>query len=84
MPAASPASTIETYRRSKTFGCRAIACESSMPPSTSARSSRMIATRYLSSVCCSRMTSAPTTFSPASIIVANWREKICSDFGLTS
>ena len=28
------------------------------------------------------MTSAPTTFRPASIIVANWREKICSDFGL--
>ena len=22
-----------------------------------------------------------TTFTPASIIVANWREKICSDFG---
>src|SRR3954451_10345841 len=29
------------------------------------------------------MTSAPTTLSPASIIVANWREKIWSDFGLT-
>ena len=29
------------------------------------------------------MTSAPTTFRPASIIVANWREKIWSDFGLT-
>ena len=29
------------------------------------------------------MTSALTTFSPASIIVANWREKIWSDFGLT-
>ena len=28
------------------------------------------------------MTSALTTFRPASIIVANWREKICSDFGL--
>ena len=42
----------------------------------------MMAARYWSSVCCSRMTSAPTTFSPASIIVANWREKICSDFGL--
>ena len=53
-----------------------------MPPSTSARSSRITAARYLSSVCCSRMTSAPTTFRPASIIVANWREKICSDFGL--
>ena len=43
----------------------------------------MTAPRYLSSVCCSRMTSALTTFSPASIIVANWREKIWSDFGLT-
>ena len=29
------------------------------------------------------MTRAVTTLSPASIIVANWREKICSDFGLT-
>ena len=38
--------------------------------------------RYLSSVCSSRMTSAATTLRPASIIVANWREKICSDFGL--
>ena len=28
------------------------------------------------------MTSALTTFRPASIIVANWREKIWSDFGL--
>ena len=37
---------------------------------------------FLSSVCSSRMTSAVTTFSPASIIVANWREKIWSDFGL--
>ena len=39
--------------------------------------------KYLSSVCSSRMTSALTTLRPASIIVANWREKICSDFGLT-
>ena len=37
----------------------------------------------MSSVCSSRMTRAVTTFSPASIIVANWREKICSAFGLT-
>ena len=37
----------------------------------------------MSSVCSSRITSALTTFSPASIIVANWREKIWSDFGLT-
>ena len=29
------------------------------------------------------MSSAVTTFRPASIIVANWREKIWSDFGLT-
>ncbi len=28
------------------------------------------------------MTSAETTLRPASIIVANWREKIWSDFGL--
>ena len=42
----------------------------------------MIAERYLSSVCSSSMTSALTTERPASIIVANWREKICSDFGL--
>ena len=36
-----------------------------------------------SSVCSSRITSALTTFRPASIIVANWREKIWSDFALT-
>ena len=42
----------------------------------------MTAPRYLSSVWCSRITSALTTFRPASIIVANWREKIWSDFGL--
>ncbi len=36
-----------------------------------------------SSVCSSRITRAATTFSPASIIVANWREKIWSDFALT-
>ena len=35
-----------------------------------------------SSVCCSRITSAVTTDRPASIIVANWREKTCSDFGV--
>src|SRR5436309_15970252 len=29
------------------------------------------------------MTRALTTFRPASIIVANWREKIWRDFGLT-
>ncbi len=79
MPAASPASTIAMYRRSKTFGCRAIACESSIPPSTSERTSRMTSASALSSVCCSRMTSAATTFRPASIIVANWREKTWSE-----
>ena len=42
----------------------------------------MTEARYVSSVCSSRMTSAATTFRPASIIVANWREKIWSDFGL--
>jgi hypothetical protein len=42
----------------------------------------MTCARYLSSVCSSRITSDATTFSPASIIVANCREKICSDFGL--
>src|SRR5438270_632467 len=82
IPAASPASTIETYRRLKTFGWRDMACESRSPPSTSARSSWMTAARYTSSVCSSRMTSALTTLRPASIIVANWREKIWSDFGL--
>ncbi len=39
--------------------------------------------RYLSSVCSSSVTSAATTLTPASIIVASCREKICSDFGLT-
>jgi hypothetical protein len=39
--------------------------------------------KYASSVCSSRITSELTTFRPASIIVANWREKICRVFGLT-
>ena len=43
----------------------------------------MISARYLSSVCSSRITRAWTTLTPASIIVANCRAKICSDFGLT-
>ena len=43
----------------------------------------MTSVSALSSVCCSRITSAVTTDRPASIIVANWREKICSDFGFT-
>ena len=43
----------------------------------------MTAPSASSSVCSSRMTRALTTFRPASIIVANWREKIWSDFGLT-
>ena len=70
-------------RREKTRGCLAIASESSRPLSTSARSSAMTTASFLSSVCSSRMTSAVTTFSPASIIVANWREKIWSDLALT-
>ena len=37
----------------------------------------------MSAVCCSRITSALTTFRPASIIVANCREKIWSALGLT-
>jgi hypothetical protein len=83
MPAASPASIIEMYRRSKAFGCRVIACERSMPPSTSWRTSRMTSASRLSSVCCSRMTRAATTLKPASIIVANWREKTCRERNLT-
>ena len=43
----------------------------------------MTTASFLSSVCSSRMTSAVTTLSPASIIVANWREKIWSDLALT-
>jgi hypothetical protein len=54
-----------------------------MPPSTSERTSRITSASAWSSVCCSRITSAPTTLSPASIIVANWREKICSERCLT-
>ena len=41
IPAASPASTIETKRREKIFGWRAIASERRRPPSTSARTSAM-------------------------------------------
>ncbi len=83
IPAASPASTIETKSREKIFGWRASASESISPPSTSARTSPITAANFRSSVCSSRMTSAVTTFRPASTMVANWREKIWSDFGLT-
>jgi hypothetical protein len=69
--------------REKTRGCLAIASDSSKPLSTSARSSPITAASFRSSVCSSRMTSAVTTLSPASIIVANWREKIWRDFALT-
>ena len=57
-----------------------MASERSEPPSTSSRTSTMTADKAMSSVCISRITRALTTESPASIIVANWREKICSDF----
>jgi hypothetical protein len=43
----------------------------------------MIGASTLSSVCCSRMTSDATTFRPASIMVANCREKTCSERPLT-
>ena len=43
----------------------------------------MTCERIASVVCSSRIPSAETTFMPASIIVANWREKTCSAFGLT-
>jgi hypothetical protein len=83
IPAASPASTIETNSREKMRGWRAMASERRSPPSTSARSSETTFASFLSSVCSSRITSAVTTFRPASIIVANWREKTCRDLGLT-
>ena len=83
IPAASPASTIEMKSREKIRGWRDIASESRSPPSTSARSSETTVASFLSSVCSSRITSAVTTLSPASIIVANCREKTCSDFGFT-
>jgi hypothetical protein len=83
MPAASPASTIEMYRREKTFGCRARAWERSAPPSTSVRTSATTDARYASVVWSSRILSDATTFRPASIIVANWREKAWSARGFT-
>ena len=54
-----------------------------IPDSTSARTSATTSFKYLSSVCSSRVTSAATTLTPASIIVASWRAKTWSDFGLT-
>ena len=53
------------------------------PDSTSERTSVTTSLRYLSSICSSSTTSAWTTLTPASIIVASWREKTCSDFGFT-
>src|SRR4051794_16441350 len=67
----------------KTFGCCANAVERTMPPSTSERISAITSRRYLSSVCSSSVTSAATTLTPASIIVASWRKKTWSDFALT-
>src|SRR4029450_6026838 len=52
-----------------------------MPPSTSDRISAMTSRRYLSSVCSSSVTRAATTLTPASIIVASWREKTWRFFG---
>ena len=83
VPDDSPASIIATNSRLKTFGWRANAFESTMPASTSERTSAITWRRYLSSVCCSSVVSAETTLTPASIIVASCREKTCSDFGLT-
>src|SRR5215211_3167861 len=83
VPDDSPASTMATKRRLNTFGCRASAAENTSPASTSARTSASTSARYLSSVCSSRVTSAATTLTPASIIVASWREKTWSDFCLT-
>ena len=42
----------------------------------------MTSARFSSSVCSSRIASAATTLRPASIIVANCREKTCSDLRL--
>ena len=43
----------------------------------------MIAARFLSTVWSWRIASELTTLTPASIRVANWREKICSALGST-
>ena len=83
VPDDSPASTMATNSRLKTFGCRASAFERMTPPSISERTSAITSARYLSSVCSSSVTSAATTLTPAAIIVANWRANTCSDFGLT-
>jgi hypothetical protein len=71
VPDDSPASIIATNSLSNTFGCRAKACERLIPVSTSERSSEITCARYLSSVCCSSVANALTTFTPASIIVAS-------------
>ena len=83
VPDDSPASTIATNRRLKTFGCSASAFERTTPPSTSERTSAITSARYLSSVCSSSVTRAATTLTPDAIIVANWRAKTWSDLGFT-
>jgi hypothetical protein len=71
VPDDSPAATIATNSRSKTFGWRASAREKIIPDSTSARTSDTTSLRYLSSVWSSSVTRAATTLTPASIIVAS-------------
>ena len=54
-----------------------------MPASTSARISAITSREVLVVGLLLERRERLTTLTPASIIVANWREKIWSDFGLT-
>ena len=74
-PPFSPASTIETKRRSNTFGCFIRELEKLSPPSTREVTSRMTSFITLFSLWSPRVWSVDTTEMPASTMVANWRVK---------
>ena len=65
------------------FGCLAIESESDCPASTSRPTWAMTSRSTALSVCVARMLRHFVSDRPALIIVANWRAKIVTSFGLT-
>jgi hypothetical protein len=74
---------MDTYRRLKTLGCLAMAADSEVPFSTSARTWMMISPRRRLLVCSPRMVRARSSDRPELIIVANWRENTARSLSLT-
>ena len=68
----------------KTFGENlAIATDSAVPPSTSARTSPSTRASSLLSVCSERIRSARSSGRPLFTIVANWRAMMARSFSFT-